>query len=137
MYHIVIRCNTAPFPQLYGWRATLVRATSFAWIATSLPRSRPRSPGSAPRAADRHLRQRHGVLRLVRAVPRHRLDRLDDVDLLAAPEDRVAAAEMVGRALGDEELAAVGVRPRVRHRHGAGRPAQARRGLVAEPVAGI
>ena len=88
-------------------------------------------------ALDPH-RLHHDVLeRPVRRTCRHASDALHEADVVALAEDGVAIVEVRGQDLRHEELAAVRVRARVRHREQrAAVVAQRRVELVGEAIAG-
>src|SRR6185369_12322935 len=112
------------------------RASSYAGSRT-IPWARAAWPALSSTLALREgdLVDRDRRLGLIVGAFGHVLDLLDQVSLLAQAEDRVLVVEPVGRTFGDEELAAIGARPRVRHGERTGLHREAVVDLVAEPIA--
>src|SRR5262249_3638030 len=98
-----------------GWEpralATFDRAVSPACRTASAA-----TPGSRSALRDGDAGDRDRLGGPIARPARHALDLLHQLDLLTAAEDRVLVVEPRRRALGDEELTAVGPRPGVRHR---------------------
>src|SRR5690606_15297005 len=90
-------------------RRTNTSTTTGRWVTDRAADSSERA------AADRDLHLHRGI-RLVVGAALHAGDLADHGERLARPEDRVLAVEVRRRALGDEELAAVGGWARVGHR---------------------